>query len=245
MFDSRWAQEDSRKAFIIRLMPHRQIIEIKRTLTESRQKFERLVRQFPATQVDSRTSLLLADWQAFIENDDEIAKLAHVENFQSVCGIGSKLSSRQSYSELLMTAVSGFAEIDLAVHIVREKKGHVKKLMEGVGAKQCDFQVELDPPLLVESKYIETPTVRKLEAVLVRAVDQIVETARSQTLCEYDGSVWAFSYLAPAQINNMQLQALITGLVSRLGPQVPGELRVTFQVYAHSPGAGLYGSSCL
>ena len=227
-------------------MSPRQLADIKRTLNDGRQKFERLVRLFPQNQVDNRSVTLLNDWQTFIDDDAKITELSSVENFQSICGIGSKFSNRQNYAQLITTAVSGFAEIDLAVHIVRERRGAaVKKLPEVAGSRQCDFYVATSPVLLVESKYIEHPTARKVESVLTNAAEQVIETAQQQSLASYDGSVWAFSYRPAAGLDNMQLQQLITDITNRFRPQVNGTLRMTLQVYAPGAGAGLYGDSCL
>lgn len=213
-------------------MSKKQITDIRRTLIEGRDKFKSIFDAMDDSEKDQGGNLLLADWQAFIDDEARIEKLASVEGFQSICAISHKISAKQTYPQLMDTAASNFAEIDLAVHLVREFRGlSARKLPQVPGVRQADFEVATTTPFFAESKYILLPAPRRLEQVMASAVEQLVATGRYHGHKEFNGMVWAFSYQCPERVTSWEMQALVGDIQGKLSRCIPGTLKVRLQIY--------------
>jgi len=182
----------------------------------------------------SFATLVINAWESKIKDIKWLQNFHRVKNFRSILGFKKELSLKLSFSELMNKIGQHFAEIDCAVHLVREFPSNIQieKLLKQSNESICDFKVYDATPHFVEVKAISKFSKGKIEVYTKKALEQIECSAGKEG---FYGIVWIFTFDNPSDPKQAQdIVKLIKSSSSK-----PFNYKLNVQVY----GRGLYGDA--
>ncbi len=220
------------------MITNKQLKHYKTVLQSGLDKF---IKCCDETKTDSRFNLIKSEWERLIADDGKIKDLAtYIDDFPSLIGFTRELSSKLGYEQLVGRVAERFAELDLAVHSIREfglkkSKHKLQKLSES-GNKTCDFKLPMEPPYYMEAKYTISPTKNNIYQIAKEALEQIKST---DSVKARKGCVWIFTY---QDIKNpQQFQSQVMDVKRKLSSSYTFPFRLNVQVYSRD----LYGDATI
>jgi len=217
------------------MVSYRQKQHAKRISQATLDKFKTIVSN--VTGKDNRFELICEQWQSFIDNDVLMEKLSSIHNFEALLGYQRQLSAKLSYEQALSRVTEKFAEIDLAIHLLREKKSsNIIRIPETTNYKTPDF-LEKNGKELYESKSLKALSERAIWKKASEALDQIEDYAKAQSYDYFGGTVYIVTFDTPKY--DMDLQLILEALKQELKKEHSFPFNLNLQVYS----SGLYGDA--
>ncbi|OIP96713.1 hypothetical protein AUK40_04675 [Candidatus Wirthbacteria bacterium CG2_30_54_11] len=199
----------------------------------SLKKFQKLIGK---NVQDSPYQEIVRSWEQFINDENKFKNLIEsVSNVESLLGFSSELSNKLSNTALVERVSQRYAEVDLAIHALREfrlntKENKLEKNIEGQ-KKQCDFQYIGNPSYYFESKFTTNISPKHIKDLTEKALAQLQSSIGDQS--NSIGYVWIFSYKIPLDI--VKFQTEIENIKRELNT-IGFNFKLTVQIY----GLALY-----
>ena len=198
-------------------------------------KFKDAIRDMPDR--DNQADLIISNWQELIDSDELIEKLSSITNFESLVGYQRQFSTKLSYIQILARESEKSAEIDLALHLLRECRGKpLTRLAETTDYKTPDF-CETEGKELYEAKYIQRLTKNGIKSKVKEALTQIVEYTVANNLDNFGATVHIFTY--DNSMHGMDLQNTVEAIRNEAKTTFNYPFNVNLQLYSR----GIYGDA--
>jgi len=204
---------------------------IKSVAQSSLDKFSTLANQ--ASEIDENIENFIKGWDAFLNNEELFSRLSHITNIEGVLGFSRVFSSKNTSKKNLEIAYQRLAELDLAVHIIREyhlgknKARDLEKIPE-LNKSVCDFRL-IDKEIYFEAKYVRKITIKKVQQAANQAFGQIKET--NMDVNKKGAWIWIFSFDVPENPREFQFE------IEKIKFDSDFPISLNIQTY----GSGLYG----
>ncbi len=187
---------------------------------------------------DSRFDLICKRWQAIIDDEELVEKLSFITNFEALVGYQRQFTKNLSYDRIIAREAEKSAEIDLAIHLIREKRGvPITRLSETTDYKSPDFK-QTNGSELYESKYLETLSKSAIKSKANEALTQIKEYAQANKLLEFGGTVHIFTF--DSSMYGTSLQSYLETIKQEMTHTFSFPFNLNLQTYS----SGIYGDAC-